>query len=282
MFFRLLIALLFLSATLAEVRAVDRVYIFSNDARFAEIALDEKRIVDVGNLWHMDIFEVREVLRPSNEQSILLRTKGWKLLGIEQPKGFSVYERSCLERSSLRLYTPGSLKPHAIPVLDLNGWTVSLGSYEEVGSPIYVSKFAAATSSEACLMLVGEREVKGGTRTFYLYDYVNEQVLSTFQPRFDADYHLLADLQSIVADRKEYLDGGRLKKLGKVHILDYNGHITHTFDLPQDGKLAAVSQHGEIGIYFSPNMLTILDFKNPAILGEIQIPFQYGHVALLE
>jgi len=66
-------------------REAPLVWLFSQDARFVAIDLDEERIVDVGNLWYMGIQEVDSVIQWPSTQYLLLQTKSWKLQGISDP-----------------------------------------------------------------------------------------------------------------------------------------------------------------------------------------------------
>ena len=86
-------ALFILGAALGLVqgsaRAADpcqaRAYVFSRDARFVRIDLPELRIADVGNLWWLNINQVLKVLPDPEGRDLLIVTKTWKMLGIENP-----------------------------------------------------------------------------------------------------------------------------------------------------------------------------------------------------
>lgn len=78
------ICCIFGSAVTAAEKS-EYIYLFSSDARFLKIDASNLRIVDVGNLWWRNIFEVDGIIEDPLRDVILLKTKVWKLVGIENP-----------------------------------------------------------------------------------------------------------------------------------------------------------------------------------------------------
>lgn len=242
-------------------------------------SLQGGRILQIQGELRLFLTWVPEAAFGTDHMFVSIHDRRGKML--RRVENFAVWNRSCLEESLGRIYTPVFGEPRDIRALDLQSGTVSSSSYEHLGARTFFSKFAAAASPEDCLLLVGDRQRKRGIQTFHLYGYVNERVLSKFQLSLDADYQLLSRQEAIVAEEKEYLEGGGLRRPGRLHVLDYRGNVVHTLELPEGGRLAAFSEDGKIGIYLSPRKVTILNLSDFSVQGEVDIPFEHGHVALL-
>lgn len=80
---------LFISAQLwiiaTPCHGQERIFLFSQDAKYIEINPENLSITDVGNLWHLKIPEIDDTINNMMTNDILVNTKIWRLLDVQNP-----------------------------------------------------------------------------------------------------------------------------------------------------------------------------------------------------